>query len=165
MIREANLDDRSSLDQMQMELQQYFAEVDTTHESLAYQNLAAAHKYMQRMLDDVENMQGKIFVAEKNDKVIGFIQGVIIEHNKGDDEIYDLSHLPGKEGWIGLLYVKPEYRGQKIGQKLIDKIKEYFANVKCTSVRLLVLADNKNAIKVYQKNGFVPHDLEMVLHL
>lgn len=165
MIREATPNDRPSLDQMQMDLQQYFAEIDTTHETQKYQNLAAAHQYMKKMLDDVDNMQGKIFVAEENGEVIGFIQGVIIEHNKGNDEIYDLSHLPGKEGWIGLLYVKSKYRGQKIGQKLLDEIKKYFANAKCTSIRLLVLSDNKNAIKVYQKNSFVPHDLEMVLHL
>ena len=165
VIREADATDRPSLDQMQMELQQYFAEIDSTHESLAYQNLAAAHQYMQKMLDDVDNMQGKILVAEKDGEIIGFVQGVIIEHNKGDDKIYDLSHLPGKEGWIGLLYVKPEYRGHKIGQKLLDKIKDYFTNSRCTSIRLLVLADNTNAIKVYQKNGFIPHDIEMILKL
>ena len=165
MIREANAKDRPSLDQMQMELQQYFAEIDSTHESLGYQNLEAAHKYMQKMLDDVYNMHGKIFVAKKEGEVVGFVQGVIIEHNTGDDEIYDLSHSPGKEGWIGLLYVRPEYRGQKIGQELLDRIKEYFTNAKCTSIKLLVLSDNENAIKIYRKNGFIPHDLEMVLHL
>ena len=154
VIREVDATDRPSLDQMQMELQQYFAKIDSTHD-----------QYMQKMLDDVDNMQGKILVAEKDGEIIGFVQGVIIEHNKGDDKIYDLSHLPGKEGWIGLLYVKPEYRGHKIGQKLLDKIKDYFTNVRCTSIRLLVLADNTNAIKVYQKNGFVPHDLEMILKL
>ena len=165
VIREADATDRPSLDQMQMELQQYFAEIDSTHESLAYQNPAAAHQYMQKMLDDVDNMQGKVLVAEKDGEIIGFVQGVIIEHNKGDDKIYDLSHPPSKEGWIGLLYVKPEYRGHKIGQKLLDKIKDYFTNSRCTSIRLLVLADNTNAIKVYQKNGFIPHDLEMILKL
>ena len=165
MIREANAKDRPSLDQMQMELQQYFAEIDSTHESLGYQNLEAAHKYMQKMLDDVDNMHGKIFVAERDGEVVGFVQGVIIEHNTGDDEIYDLSHSPGKEGWIGLLYVKPESRDQKIGQGLLNKIKEYFTDAECTSIRLLVLSDNEKAIKVYRKNGFVPHDLEMVLQL
>ena len=115
------------------------------------------------MIDDVENMNGKIYIAEENNHVVGFIQGVIIEHNKGDDELYDLSHNPSKEGWIGLLYVKTRYRGGGIGQKLLDKMINYFKTNKCTSIRLLVLSDNEHAIAVYKKNNFMCHDLEMVL--
>lgn len=89
-------------------------------------NIDDAHRYIQKMIDDVKNMNGKIYVAEENNHIVGFIQGVIIEHNKGDDEIYDLSHNPSKEGWIGLLYVKTKYRGGGIGQKLLDKMINYF---------------------------------------
>lgn len=105
----------------------------------------------------------RFILQKKNNHVVGFIQGVIIEHNKGDDELYDLSHNPSKEGWIGLLYVKTRYRGGGIGQKLLDKMINYFKTNKCTSIRLLVLSDNEHAIAVYKKNGFMCHDLEMVL--
>ena len=115
------------------------------------------------MIDDVENMNGKIYVAKENNQIVGFIQGVIIEHNKGDDEIYDLSHNPSKEGCIGLLYVNTRYRGGGIGQKLLDKMIYYFKTKKCTGIRLLVLSDNEHAISVYKKNNFMCHDLEMVL--
>lgn len=106
MIREMSTTERTDIDEMQFELQKYFSEIDKTHESLPYKNINDAHRYIQKMIDDVENMNGKIYVAEENNQIVGFIQGVIIEHNKGDDEIYDLSHNPSKEGWIGLLYVK-----------------------------------------------------------
>lgn len=110
-------------------------------------------------------MDGKIFIAEEKDQIIGFIQGVIIEHEKGADTFYDLTHNPSKEGWVGLLFVKPEYRGGGTGQQLLNEMKNYFISKNCTSIRLLVLSDNKHAVAVYEKNGFMHHDLEMTLKI
>ena len=163
MIREMDIKDREDIDRMQFELQKYFSEIDRTHESLPYKDMDDAHHYMQKMLDDVKNMNGKVFVSEEDGQVIGFIQGVIIEHKKGDDEIYDLSHKPSKDGWIGLLFVKSEFRGSGVGRELLDKMKDYFKSEGCTSIRLLVLSDNIHAVSVYEKSGFLRHDLEMVL--
>ena len=165
MIREMNINDRKNIDKMQFDLQKYFSEIDQTHESQSYKDIDDAHRYMQKMIDDVKNMDGKIFIAEEKDQIIGFIQGVIIEHEKGADTFYDLTHNPSKEGWVGLLFVKPEYRGGGTGQQLLNEMKNYFISKNCTSIRLLVLSDNKHAIAVYEKNGFMRHDLEMILKL
>jgi len=165
VIREFKNSDRRAIDEMQFDLQKYFSEIDQTHESLSYRNLDDAHQYMQKMLDDVAKMDGKIFVSEEDGKIVGFIQGVIIDHKKGEDEIYDLAHSPSKEGWVGLLFVRPEYRHNGIGQKLLQRMKTYFKSKSCTSVRLLVLSDNADAIETYEKNGFLHHDLEMVLKI
>ncbi len=163
MVREMDIKDREDIDRMQFELQKYFSEIDRTHESLLYKDMDDAHRYMQKMLDDVKNMNGKVFVSEEDGQVVGFIQGVIIVHKKGDDEIYDLSHKPSKDGWIGLLFVKPEFRGSGVGRELLDKMKDYFKSEECTSIRLLVLSDNIRTVNVYEKSGFLRHDLEMVL--
>ena len=134
MIREMNINDRKNIDEMQFDLQKYFSEIDQTHESQSYKDIDDAHRYMQKMIDDAKNMDGKIFIDEENDQITeeedgrltGFIQGVIIEHEKGADVFYDLTHKPSKEGWVGLLFVKPEYRGSGIGQLLLDEMKKYF---------------------------------------
>jgi hypothetical protein len=166
MIREMDINDRKDIDEMQFDLQKYFSEIDQTRESQPYKNINDAHYYMQKMMDDAKNMDGKIFVAEEEDgRLTGFIQGVIIEHRKGEDDFYDLTHKSSKEGWVGLLFVKPEYRGRNIGQNLLSEIKKYFKSKNCTSMKLLVLSDNKHAIAVYEKNGFMRHDLEMTLKL
>ena len=165
MIREANENDYKRVDEMRFELQKYFSEIDQSRESLPYRSINDTLRYMQKMLDDVKNMNGKIFVAGKNNVIIGFIQGVIIEHKKGNDEVYDLSHNPSKEGWIGLLYVKPDHRGRGVGQELLDKIEDYSTAQGCTSIKLLVLSDNISAIDFYKKSGFIPHDLEMVIKI
>lgn len=165
MIREFRDSDRGDLDKMQFELQKYFSEIDQTRESLPYKNIDAAHQYIQKMLDDVTNMNGKVFVAEESEEIVGFVQGVIIEHKKGEDEIRDLSHNLSREGWIGLFYVQPEHRRKGIGQKLLDEMKKYFKSQNCTDIRLLVLLNNTHAIEVYKKNGFVGHNLEMILKI
>ena len=163
MIREMKATDLNDIVEMQFELQEYFSEIDRTHDSLPYKSIEDARQYMQKMIDDANNMDGKIFVAEEKDQIIGFIQGVIIEHRKSADIFYDLTHNPSKEGWVGLLFVKPEYRGSGTGQQLLDEMKKYFISKNCTSIRLLVLSDNKHAVAVYEKNGFMRHDLEMTL--
>jgi len=165
MIREANEKDYKEIGEMQFELQKYFSEIDQTRESLPYRNIDDAHYYMQKMIGDAKNMDGKIFVAEKNNSIVGFIQGVIIEHKRGDDKFYDLSHAPSKEGWIGLLYVSPDHRGDGMGQELLGKMKDYFKAERCTSIKLLVLSDNTSAIDFYKKSGFMAHDLEMVMKI
>lgn len=165
MIREFESSDRGALDEMQFELQKYFSEIDQTRESLPYKNIDDAHRYMQKMLNDATNMNGKVFVAEDGSEIAGFIQGVIIEHKKGEDKIYDLSHNPSREGWVGLFYVRPEYRGKGIGRNLLDEMKKYFKSQNCTDIRLLVLSGNTHAIEIYKKNGFLGHNLEMILKI
>lgn len=163
MIREMIAGDRARIDEMQFKLQKYFANLDQTGETLAYEGLEGAHRYMQKMIDDVAAMNGKIFVAQEGDSIVGFIQGVTIEHRKGDDAIYDLSHAPAKEGWIGLLYVEPEYRKRGIGQALLDEMKKYFESQNCDRVKLLMLANNDEARAFYAANGFLSREVEMVL--
>ena len=63
MIREMDVKDRDNVDKMQFELQKYFSEIDRTYESLPYKDMDDAHRYMQKMLDDVKNMNGKVFVS------------------------------------------------------------------------------------------------------
>ena len=53
--------------------------------------------------------------------------------------------------------------GKGIGQNLLDEMKKYFKSQNCTDVRLLVLSDNAHAIEVYKNNGFLEHNLEMIL--
>ena len=86
-IREANENDYERIDEMQFELQEYFSEIDQLRESLPYRSINDAHRYMQKMINDAKSMNGKIFVAEENGAIVGFIQGVIIEHKKGDDDL------------------------------------------------------------------------------
>lgn len=165
MIREFNPQDRKAIDKLMVKLQEHFAKVDTLKESLPFKDQKSAHDYIQRMIDDSESMNGAIYVAEEAGSIVGFIQGVVINHSPGDDVVFDATHIPRKDGWIGLLFVEPGHRGMGVGQKLMDRIKIYFENEGCDTLRLLVLSDNTHAVEIYKKYGFIKHEVEMVRKL
>ena len=164
-IRPFRPKDRAAIDELAIKLHAHFAQVDDTAESLPFANLRGAHSYMQQMIDDSENMNGAMYVAEENGEVVGFIQGVIIDHQPGQDAVFDAVHEPRKDGWIGLLYVEPEQRGSGIGRALLDEMKRYFQSKNCDTLRLKVLNGNQRAIAFYEKYGFTAHEVEMAKRL
>lgn len=50
--------------------------------------------------------------------------------------------------------VHPDFRGQKIGQLLIDKAKTYATTCHLNQISLEVRTDNTDALKLYRSNGF-----------
>lgn len=55
--------------------------------------------------------------------------------------------------WIEDLYIEAKYRGIGIGTQFFKYIEEAYRG-KAVRYRLEVAADNENAIKVYEKNGY-----------
>ena len=149
-IRPFHPKDHTAIDELAIKLHAHFAQVDDTAESLSFANLRDAHGYMQRMIDDSEDMDGAMYVAEDNGQVVGFIQGVIIDRQSGQDAVFDTVHAPRKDGWIGLLYVEPEQRGSGIGRALLDEMKRYFQSKNCDTLRLKVLSSNQRAMAFYE---------------
>lgn len=74
-------------------------------------------------------------------------------------------HKNPKYAYMGFMYVKPEYRGQGIIQKIIAKLKEWSISKNIFEARLEVYNDNASALKAYENNGFYKHMIEMKLYL
>ena len=157
-IRPFHPKDRTTIDKLAIKLHAHFAQVDDTTESLPFTNLRDAHDYMQQMINDSENMNGAIYVAEENGQVI-------VDHQLGQDAVFDAVHAPRKDGWIGLLYVEPEQRGSGIGRALLDEMKRYFQSKNCDTLRLKVLSGNQHAIAFYEKYGLTARKVEMITKL
>lgn len=58
-------------------------------------------------------------------------------------------------GWISLLYLKPEYRMKGYGIQALARAIQEYRKLGRRSIRLSVNEENLNAIKFYDKNGFV----------
>ena len=62
------------------------------------------------------------------------------------------SPLRGKDiGFLDDLYVHPDFRGQKIGEKLIEQLKQISKDKKWNLVRWITRDDNIRAKKVYDR--------------
>lgn len=59
----------------------------------------------------------------------------------------------GRSIYLEDIYVKPEYRGQGIGSKIIKKVAEVALDKGCSQFRLSVLDWNKKAMDLYKDLG------------
>jgi ribosomal-protein-alanine acetyltransferase len=89
----------------------------------------------------ITKAKGAFFTALSEEKVAGYIS--LLEHSRRHSvRIYGIA-------------VHPDYRGRKIGQALIDEAKQYTVNKNIHRLSLEVEINNKAAITLYQKNGFL----------
>ncbi len=94
-----------------------------------------------------------ILLVIETDKVIGcgFAQ---VRFNTERNEDY---------GYLGLMFVEEEYRGQGIAKKLLTNLTDHLKNKNIKDIRLKVYSENKQAIKAYEKFGFKSLFYEMQL--
>ena len=98
-----------------------------------------------RQLQYLQQRRSAIFlVAEQGEAVVG--EGVALVRQ----------HKQGKSGRIYSLAVRPEARGQKVGQRLLEAMVEALADRGVSRVYLEVKAENAGAIRLYERAGFKP---------
>ncbi len=74
---------------------------------------------------------GYVLVAKENGRVVGFVHA--------------------KDGWVNHLYVDPPFQNQGVGNALLEEVKKQNPN----GLNLWVFEENVNAIKFYEREGFV----------
>lgn len=130
------------------ELEEYIVSIDND-------NLDQVHtEYHEKMalldLKEVEENNGKCYLAIENNKVIGLIIGAIIKFDKYDY----LDYKCPKEGEITEFIVTSKTRSKGVGKALISKMESYFKSAGCEYVLVDIFAYNENAISFYNKSGY-----------
>jgi GNAT superfamily N-acetyltransferase len=64
--------------------------------------------------------------------------------------------------WIQSMFIKPEYRGRGLLERLIQTVRESARQSNALELRLYVHKDNARAIKAYYKSGFVDSDYRIM---
>jgi len=109
-----------------------------------------AEYFTNRMIQRVNEMQGMLYVAMIDNRIVGFIQGHIT--NPDEDERMETKHK--KIGIVDELFVTAAARGSGVGKQLISTIETYFVAEQCDVVRLEVFAPNISAHHFYSKVGY-----------
>jgi ribosomal protein S18 acetylase RimI-like enzyme len=91
----------------------------------------------------------ELLVAEVNGELVGCGYARI--------ETAKLYHQHLQHAYLGFMYVKPEFRGQGINQKIMDALTSWSQTQGITELRLDVYVQNESAIKAYEKIGFIRH--------
>jgi len=88
----------------------------------------------------------EIMVVESNNEIIG----------SGYAQIRSAKPYEKHEvfGYLGFMFVIPEFRGQGISGLLLTALKKWILDQGITEVRLQVYDENEAAVRAYEKAGF-----------
>ncbi|WP_448550069.1 GNAT family N-acetyltransferase [Thalassotalea fusca] len=95
--------------------------------------------------------------------LVGECQSQIVATGYVDIRQSKSSLKHAKHGYLGFMYVEPEFRGQGINKKILDKLIDWAKERNIRDFYLDVYAENSAAIKAYEKAGFKSSLIEMQL--
>jgi len=107
-----------------------------------------AGKYFDFMFARCAETAGKVFVAEVDTYVVGFIcvWGKVPSEKLDEEQV--------EYAFISDLVVLPAYRDRGIGHLLLQTAEEYARTQGAASLELEVLAKNEHAVRLYNRYGF-----------
>jgi len=109
------------------------------------------------LLELISSRDAQLLIAETDGKIIASGYARI---DKSKDYLAHAHHA-----YFGFMYVRPEFRGQGINQKIMSELKKWVTSQGVTELRLEVYMQNTSAIRAYEKLGFKQHLLEMRMNL
>ena len=98
-----------------------------------------------------------VVVAEAGSEIVGSGYARI------EDSKPYLKHQ--QHAYLGFMFVRPDYRGKGVNQKVIEALQEWAITQNITEFRLEVYHDNLPAIRAYEKIGFKKHMIEMRMEI
>lgn len=130
------------------QLQKYIVAIDKYKLNTITQEYCDTYLFIVKKQCD-ENF-GKIFLAIKDDKVLGMISGYVYSYN----EVDKIDYTCPKKGIISEFVVDREHQNLGVGQELLFFMENYFKNIGCEFIQLDVFAYNDKAINFYVKNQY-----------
>ena len=141
-IRKAREDELLKVAGMWKEFMRYNGEFNRSFET----NRKASEIFSREMLEKLKEPESHLAVAESDGELIGFCYSYISQKPK----YFKLE----KFGFIGDLFVIPEYRRNGIGRALVNDAVDFFGKRKIKQIELLVAKKNENTIKFWESLGF-----------
>ena len=110
-----------------------------------------ADRYCQRIHERCREAAGRVYVAEDESAVVGFVTVLARE------PFLELDDPPGHYALITDLVVLDSHRGRGIGRQLLERAEAYAKQAGATELRIGVLTNNRAARRLYLEAGFQPH--------
>ncbi len=127
----------------------HFSEVDKSSSELAI------------LVSELDAFQSKLYPVESNhclDLISisdGFLRCLVVRDHNGILAGCGAVLLQGESaGEIKRVYIRPEYRGKKLGEHIVAYLEEFALQLKCNVLRLETGIHQKPAIALYLKCGY-----------
>jgi len=138
-----------------VELQEHIVEIDKEKYNILTSDYR--EKYFEKVMNEVEKYEGKIFLAKDQDKIVGLIVGII-----NNEFVSNYDFTAPKRGRVTELIISKKYRTNGVGEQLLNQMEKYFKEVQCKGILINVFAYNENAKKFYDKKGYFNRNIEMM---
>ena len=143
-IRKARPTDREALKEMRLLMQHHMEASNPNIWRMTEEGRKSIAKDVEKMLSDDE---GRVFVAEENEIIIGFTYGHIVSRE---------TYTPRTIGHIDTIFVKPAQRRQGIGSDLVKELCRCFREQSVDEVNLRYVLGNKEAEEFWMALGLTP---------
>jgi ribosomal protein S18 acetylase RimI-like enzyme len=152
LIREYRSEDTQQVEQCFIELQEFERQIEPRR----VEGKAVAKKYLQHIFEKCAQTQGKVFVLEAHEKIVGFVS--VWAKVKVNGLINEESEV----AYISDLMVTAAYRGQGWGRALLRQAEDYARAQGATMLSIGVLARNTGARRLYNDFGFQEDHVELL---
>lgn len=129
-----------------VELQEYISKIDREKYNIMTDSFR--EESFKETIKEIQENGGKMLLAKDNDKIIGFIAGIIMPA----EDTWDFKAPKG--GKVTELIVSKNARSKGVGQSLLYAMEEYFRNEGCKRILLEVFEYNDLAKNFYNKNNY-----------
>ena len=118
-----------------------------------------ADSYVELLLNRCSGTSGRVFVAEADQTVVGFVCVIArVDPDEPDEEATPYTYISD-------LVVLPAYRRRGIGSALLRHAEAYARERGMTLLRINVLAKNQLAGQLYRNLGFSDYRIQLVKRL
>ena len=157
MIIEYESKYEDSIKELLLELQQYIESIDILGYNRVVDKELYKEEILKKTLKEVEEHDGKIFLYQEDNKIIGLIVGII--NNEATEEN---DFIVPKRGRITELIISNKVRGKGYGKKLITSMEEYLKIKGCEDILIEVFGYNDKAFNFYKGNGYHTRMYEVI---
>lgn len=150
-IREYRQEDSLALEECIIEMQEHEKRIEPNRR----EGKGISKQYLRKIIETCIKQDGKIFVAEENGDVMGYVC-VWIERQP-EELISTLTEY----AYISDVIVMPPYRGKGIAKTLLEAAEQHATLCGMKTITLNVLTKNDHAIEMYKKIGFKDYEMRL----
>lgn len=151
VVREYEERDAPQLEECFVELQDYEGRIDP----YLADGQSVLKSYLEYMFNRCAENCGKVFVAEVDAKVVGFVSvWAKVKAKAIEEKQYEYAYISD-------LVVLPAHRAMGLGRALLQRAEGYAEGQGARVLRIGVMAKNEAARRLYRSQGFEDRLIEM----
>jgi len=151
MIRPAVASDMVVIGKLWAKLVDYHRELDADMPQATPQG---AELYARNLASRLQDSQTKVFVAEQDGRVVGYVLGVVVDLMP---EIFEQE----TSGFLADIFVEAGYRGQGTGRALVEALAQWFRERRVRYFDWHVAASNAVGRAFWESLGARPWQIRM----